>query len=111
MSNVSLGSSSERQHPLQGYRRLAAFLAQDKDRSTSVYRGFHRVTTRNLLYLESELAELEARQDAIDNLDSQDLEALACAASWEILSKSTRKIDRERMNLIKDIRRVTREYR
>jgi hypothetical protein len=111
MSSVFLERGSKSLHAYQGYGRLASFLAEDKDRSTSVYRGFHRVTTRNLLYLESELVELEARQDALDDLDRDDLENLASVASWEVLSKSTREIDRDKLNLIREIRRVTQEYR
>jgi hypothetical protein len=112
MSSVSLEKGSKTPpQPFQGYRRLSSFLAQDRDRSTSVYRGFRRVTTRNLLYLESELAELEARQDAMDDSDSQDMDGLASAASWEVLSKSTRGVDQERMDLIREIRRIAQEYR
>jgi len=111
MSSASLERGPGSVYAYQGYGRLASFLAEDKDRSTSIYRGFHRVTTRNLLYLESELAELEARQDTLDNVDSNDLENLAGIASWEVLSRSTREIDREKLELLKEIRRVTREYR
>ena len=46
---------------LKGYPSLAAFIASDKDKSTVIYRRFDRLSARNLLYLQSELAELEAK--------------------------------------------------
>jgi hypothetical protein len=54
---------------LKGYPSLAAFIASDKDKSTVIYRRFDRLSARNLLYLQSELAELEVKQDAFDRED------------------------------------------
>lgn len=53
------------QYPM-GYPRFAAFVANDEDHSTAIYRRFERLSARNLLYLETELAELEAAQDQLD---------------------------------------------
>lgn len=50
-----------------GYPQYAAFIAADPDRSTTVYRRFERLAARNLLYLESKLIDLEAKQDDLDN--------------------------------------------
>ena len=64
------------QYPM-GYPRFAAFVANDSDRSTTIFRRFERLSARNLLYLETELMELEAAQDRLDatcKLD-QDLES------------------------------------
>ena len=52
-----------------GYPSLASFVASDKDKSTVIFRRFDRLSARNILYLQSELAELEARQDAYDKED------------------------------------------
>jgi hypothetical protein len=54
---------------VKGYPSLAAFIASDRDKSTAIYRRFDRLSARNLLYLESELQELEERQDALDAED------------------------------------------
>src|SRR5580692_1771025 len=54
-----------------GYPQYAALIASDKDKSTTVYRQFDRLAARNLLYLETELAELEARQDSLDKEGDQ----------------------------------------
>ena len=56
-------------HYVKGYPSLAAFIASDCDQSTAIYRRFDRLSARNLLGLQSELVELEARQDAFDAED------------------------------------------
>ena len=48
--------------PLDGYPSLAADIANDPDRTSLVFRRFDKLAVRNLLYLQSELAELEAMQ-------------------------------------------------
>ncbi|KKZ67723.1 hypothetical protein EMCG_06590 [[Emmonsia] crescens] len=50
----------------QGFPRYAAFIAFDEDKSTTIYRRFDRLASRNLLKMESELAELELTQDQLD---------------------------------------------
>lgn len=50
----------------QGFPRYAAFIAFDEDKSTTIYRRFDRLASRNLLRMESELAELELTQDQLD---------------------------------------------
>jgi hypothetical protein len=69
-----------------GYPRFAAFIAEDKDKSSTIYRRFERLGARNLLYLESELAELEAKQDAMDKeYKEESIERKATARSWKAL--------------------------
>lgn len=63
----------------------AAFIASDEDRSTTIFRRFQRLSPRNLLYLESELAELEAEQDRLDEESIQDPLLWASAQSWDLL--------------------------
>jgi hypothetical protein len=46
--------------PLDGFPSLSEFVASDLDRTSLVFRRFDRLAARNLLYLQSELAELEA---------------------------------------------------
>jgi hypothetical protein len=52
-----------------GYPSLAAFIASDPDHSIAVYRRFDYLSARNLLYLQSELAELEAQLHTFDQED------------------------------------------
>lgn len=55
--DVESGSHSS----LLGYPSLARFIASDSDRTSLVFRRFDRLAARNLLYLQSELAELEGK--------------------------------------------------
>lgn len=51
---------------MNGFPRVASKIASDPDKTTIIYRRFDRLSARNLLYLEAELAELEALQDQQD---------------------------------------------
>jgi hypothetical protein len=88
-----------------GYPSLAAFIASDKDQLTSIYPSFYRLSTRNLLYIEAELAELQARLDTFDAEDLYDrFEAKEYARSWVKLVGSEEQGHKERVKLILEIR-------
>src|SRR3954453_9546626 len=52
-----------------GYAPLAAFIAKDPDHSTAIYHRFDELSARNLLYMQSELFELKAKQAEFDQDD------------------------------------------
>jgi hypothetical protein len=54
---------------LSGYPSLPNFIASDRDRTTLIYKRFDELAARNLLYLQSKLAELQAKQCAFDQED------------------------------------------
>ncbi|KAF2653850.1 hypothetical protein K491DRAFT_769235 [Lophiostoma macrostomum CBS 122681] len=56
---------------ISGYPALAAFIASDIDQTSAIFKRFKRLGARNLLHLESELAELEAKQDNFDEAELQ----------------------------------------
>lgn len=58
--DVEAGRCSARS--LDGFPSLAEFIASDPDHTSLVFRRFDKLAARNLLYLQSELAELEAKQ-------------------------------------------------
>lgn len=62
--NSQTWSSSSR---LQGYPTFADFIAADAD--AAIYRRFESLSARNLLYLQSELHELEAELNELDAID------------------------------------------
>ena len=101
-------------HYVKGYPSLAAFIASDADRSTQIYRRFDRLAARNLLYLQSELAELEARQDSLDAADFRGtLEEKAGARNWETLRAKAAvggQREQERLDLALQIRSKLSEY-
>jgi hypothetical protein len=70
-----------------GYARFAAFIATDKDKSTTIYRRFERLAARNLLDLESELTELEAEQDQLDEETRIDHDLGSSARNWRELRR------------------------
>lgn len=79
-------------HYLKGYPSLAAFIASDKNKSTVIFRRFDRLGARNLLYLQSELAELEARQDALDvpDLKTATTDEKGDLRDWAIFAQKAR---------------------
>jgi hypothetical protein len=100
---------------VKGYPSLAAFIASDRDKSTAIYRRFDRLSARNLLYLQSELQELEERQDAFD---AEDLhggrEEKKSARNWQVLKKKAKQQNNERekkrLDLVFEIRDKLKEY-
>jgi hypothetical protein len=97
-----------------GYASLAAFIASDPDHSTAIYRRFDELSARNLLYLQSELAELKARQDELDQEDIRgNLDDKRRAKDWKVLRDRADSGDinaRERLDLIHNIRSKLKEY-
>lgn len=55
--------------PINGFPRVADKIASDPDKTTTIYRRFDRLSARNLLFLEAEIAELEALQNKYDDDD------------------------------------------
>ena len=55
--------------PPKGFASLADFIASDPDHSSAIFRRFDRLSARDILYLQSEIAELEALQDRYDRED------------------------------------------
>lgn len=114
--NADVENDAVKVHYLIGYPSLAAFIASDKNNTTAIFRRFDRLGARNLLYLQSELAELEARQDAFD---AQDLKTLTTdqkgdLRDWKVFAEQAKDDnnvrDKERMQLIKEIREKMKEY-
>jgi hypothetical protein len=68
-----------------GYPRFAAFIAHNEGRSTTIFRRFQRLSARNILYLESELAYLEAEQDRLDQESKKDRDLTLSMKSWNLL--------------------------
>ena len=109
---LAIEMHSPRRKPVNGYPSLAAFIASDKDQSASIYRSYYRLTSRNLLYLEAELFELERQQDELDEKDLKgDLKAKEYVRDWEMLSSDNDPRCIERRRLLANIRAKIKEYR
>ncbi|KAF4552577.1 Hypothetical protein D9617_9g023660 [Elsinoe fawcettii] len=66
-SSVAGSRKSSLLHASDPYEHLSAIIASDARHSSAIFRRFDRLTTRNLLYFESELMELETRLQDLDN--------------------------------------------
>ncbi|KAF1947644.1 hypothetical protein EJ02DRAFT_439862 [Clathrospora elynae] len=104
-----------RSHHLSGYPPLAAFIASDRDRTTLIYKRFDDLAARNLLYLQSELAELRSKQCAFDQEDlAADLETKQYArnfADFRRAEKADDQIQKDLWKLMIKIRETLKECR
>ena len=98
---------------VEGYPSFADFVVSDLE--LSVYKRFDRLSARNLLYLQTELLELERqlREYDDDDFDEKDTEAQYVAKCWETFAARAEDHAREhaKMELIIRIRCLIKEYR
>lgn len=104
-----------------GYTAAAEWLARDVDNETLVFRKFDKLAALNLLYLQSEILDLENRiermhRDAVAN--GSDLDLQETARRWETFVKQATEGDprfrqdaRAKMQLVWDLRAKIKEYR
>lgn len=104
---------------IQGFPSLANFIASDRDHSAFIFKRFDRLSARNLLYLQSELAELESLQNEYDREDyhSTNLGAKDGRRDWAVFKKRAEEPggghedDGKRMELAMKIRTNLKEYK
>lgn len=99
---------------VKGFPSLASFIASDRDKTTVIFKRFDMLSARNLLYLQSELAELQARQELFDKEDLNASKAVKqCARNWHDFLHQAEENEgqKERMKLVKQIRETIKEYR
>ena len=98
---------------LDGYPSLAAFISSDHDQTSAIFKRFNRTAARNLLHLQSELAELQARQDALDNVEwGRGVALKQYSRNWNDFCHAARCDSRQqkRKELGESIRVVLKEY-
>lgn len=115
VASSQLGGPPE-SRPLRGFSSLAAFMSQNSNSESFVFKRFDRLAARNLLYLQAELASLQDKLDNLDRADAKppyDLEVRKCARSWEDFeaSKDSSSKQHERWILMHRTRATLREYR
>ncbi|OTA67809.1 hypothetical protein K449DRAFT_364252 [Hypoxylon sp. EC38] len=103
-----------------GYITAAAWLARDVDNEALVFRKFDRLSAVNLLYLQSEILEIEKRLDDIHLLTvhSHEMDLKDAASTWETLvaqcqsdkPSQFRQDAQDRMTLITELRVKLKEY-
>lgn len=104
--------------PPIGYASFSALISSDPD--LQIYRRFDRLSARNILYLQSELLEAErllAEYDAADQTAAAfygDLDVMLSMRCWESFARKSaagNARERERMELIRRVRELVKEYR
>ncbi|KAI7786550.1 hypothetical protein LA080_003279 [Diaporthe eres] len=65
---MNFGAEKEGSHYdyVSGFGSLASFVASDSDHSPFIFRRFDKLAARDLLYYQSQLAQLQAEQDELD---------------------------------------------
>jgi len=109
--------------PINGFPRVADKIASDPDKTTTIYRRFNRLSARNLLFLEAEIAELEALQNKYDadDLLAANQVAIECHSDWRKFERYANEKDQDgkllqpnqavKMDLALKIKRKLKEYR
>ena len=112
-----------RTKPINGFPRVADKIASDADKTTTIYRRFDRLSARNLLFLEAELAELEAEQNKYDAFDliAADQVVIESHCDWRKFERHANETDGNgqrtqpgqavRMELALKIKEKLKEYR
>ncbi|OCL02415.1 hypothetical protein AOQ84DRAFT_423003 [Glonium stellatum] len=104
---------------LEGFPSVSALLSSDPD--LQVYRRFNSLASRNLLYLQAEILDLEARLEELDAADleaanvedSEWMEVKLSARCWEAFTEKVENGEErevERIRLIRQIRERLAEY-
>jgi hypothetical protein len=99
-----------------GFAQVAELLTCDKEHSAALYRTYERLAARNLLYIQSELRELESRFEEVDQHDrEQGVDGCRLAMSWPLKREEATPVLRDhvakRIELISSLRAKMTEYR
>ena len=111
-SDVDLDSMSVSTRQLEGYPTFAEFISKDKD--AAIYRKFENLSARNLLYLQSELHDLERQLHEIDREDAKNIDdenAQQAARLWTHFANDSNDQALARRKLHDRIKSKIREYR
>ncbi|KAK0375501.1 hypothetical protein CLIM01_07157 [Colletotrichum limetticola] len=95
------------------YPAFSDFIASDPE--LSVFRSFETLSARNLLYLQSQMLEVENELHRLDEEDARntDLDAFISIKCWEVFSARAQEegsSEAKRMSLIRRLKEVTKEY-
>lgn len=116
---MSTSHSEKHQLLARGFPSLSHFVASDPDDGAFVFRRFDRLSARNLLFLQSEIAELEAEQRRLDDEDAAPriLEESASRQDWAVFVDRATDVtspfhgkERRRIKLAKRIQKKLKEY-
>lgn len=116
--DIGVGSTHGSQRG--GYISAASWLVRDADGETLVFHKFNQLAALNLLYLQSELLDIERKIDQIhqDTEYSEDMDLKLAVRKWETIveqsaeeSPKFRAEAKGQIELLRRMRTVMREYR
>jgi len=117
MPPEDLEAGAESQTPgvlSKGFSAVASKIAADPDKTTTIYRRFDKLSARNLLFYQAELAELESQQEVLDNEDRRAIDEYSdnCQRDWRWFEEGAKVEGRERrkMNLAMRVRHTLEKY-
>jgi len=95
---------------MEGYAKFARMMGEHPE--MAIFRAFRALNTKNLLYLQAELVELERDLEVIADLDgaSGSAQKEAYAYSWSALSRSAQEGDGLQLQKVLTIRERLKEY-
>jgi hypothetical protein len=99
---------------LSGYPSLAGFIAIDQDQTSAIFKRFKRLCARNLLHLQSQIAELHAELDTFDyEEEERDLNTKQYSRNWETFRAAAEHDPRQKQKkvLLDKIGRTMGDYR
>lgn len=115
MNSQDLELASRGTGPSKGFSAVASKIAYDLDKSTTIYRRFDCLSTRNLLFYQADLAEVEGLQRQYDEEDrkARDETLIECQRGWGKLVRCAAEEGREKrkMDLAMKIRMRSERYR
>jgi hypothetical protein len=124
MDSQDIELSSGERHLTDGFPNVAAKIASDIDKTTTIYRRFDRLSARNILLFQAEIAELEYEQDRYDAEDRKrgcDDVVMYSQSDWGEFVRNSAEEDqdgklvhpreRDKMKLALKIRSKLKEYR
>jgi hypothetical protein len=123
MYSKDIESLSAEGNATDGFPRVAAKIASDIDKTTTIYRRFDRLSARNILLLQAEIAELECKQDRYDEEDrkqgcgdvawdsqSEWIKFVEHSAAKDRWGELVHPRERDKMELAMEIRAKLKEY-
>lgn len=121
--SIDIEKASDEVLYLTGFGSFSGVIASDSEHTSAIYKRFDRLAARDLLYYQSELAELQARQDLYDKEDAIGVSGLSTeweeirqnAQDWTLFKRSADADApdgrwKKRMGLAMETRRVMKEY-
>jgi hypothetical protein len=98
------------QEPVPGYPGLADFMARVPE--ANIFRRFYGLNARNLMYMQAELCDLEARLLVLEEEDAKGKSARSSHYAFDFywMLRSSKEADHQQLDLVLKIRAKLEKY-